>query len=176
MTTARFVLAVGLAALAGVLAACAPAGAGAPSGVPSPTATATHGEWPPGGDVAQPPPFEVRYDREALLLHPFTFCHEGGCVDGVDEDPPSVGPATVLFVHVPVPELDELTVTEAPESPEASGVPGVEATTEHLGHGWWRVDLTGPDGEHRLSLFAGSDAGAGDMVAEVRWTGGPWVR
>lgn len=153
-----------VAALA-ALAACAPAPAPAPAAVPSATATATHGRWPADDDIEQPPPFEVRYDDRALLLYAFTFCHAGGCADGVDEDPPSVGSAAELFVRVPVPELTELDVGAAP--------PGPQGVVSALGDGWWRAVLTGADaagGEHRVSITAASGAGGGDMVAEVLWT------
>ncbi|MEU2200545.1 hypothetical protein [Isoptericola sp. NPDC019482] len=155
-----------VAALA-ALAACTPGAAPAPppAGVPSPTATATHGRWPPDDHIEQPPPFEVRYGDRALLLYAFTFCHAGGCADGVDEDPPSVGSAAELFVRVPVPELTALDVAAAP--------PGPRGDVEHLGDGWWRVDLTdadGAEGEHRVSIMASSASGGGDMVAEVLWS------
>jgi len=170
------------AALAGALAACAPGGAAGapPPGVPSPTATATHGLWPPDAEgIEQPRPFEVRYGDRALLLHPFTFCADQGCADGFDEHPPAVGDVTELFVHVPLDGDVELTVSEVEgDEIEGDAVEGnevraadVATEAEELGDGWWRVRLSGPAGEHLISLFAGGD-GAGDMIAEVLWTGG----
>lgn len=149
------------------LAACTPGAATAtpPAAVPSPAATATHGRWSADDHIEQPPPFEVRHGDRALLLYAFTFCHAGGCADGVAEDPPSVGSATELFVRVPVPELTELDVGAA--------LPGPRADVEHLGDGWWRVTLSdadGAEGEQRVSITATSGAGGGDMVAEVLWT------
>ncbi|MFE6970815.1 hypothetical protein [Isoptericola sp. NPDC057653] len=166
------------AALTGGLAACAPAGAaGPPPGVPSPTATATHGLWPPDAEgIEQPRPYEVRYDDRALVLYPFTFCADQGCADGFDDHPPSVGDVSELFVHVPLDGDAELTVTEVPADladvvePDGSTATEVEAATERLGDGWWQVRVDGPPGEHRLSLFTGGD-GAGDMIADVVWTG-----
>ncbi|MFD6175412.1 MULTISPECIES: hypothetical protein [unclassified Isoptericola] len=164
-------------ALTGALAACAQGGAdgtgsaaGPPPGVPSPTATATHGLWPPDAEgIEQPRPFEVRYDGRALLLYPFTFCADQGCADGFDDHPPSVGDVDQLLVHVPLEGDVELTVGEVEADEVRDGA--VVATAEELGGGWWQVGLTGPAEERLISLFAGGD-GAGDMVAEVLWTGG----
>lgn len=60
-------LAVPAVLLTVLLAGCAESAAGTPPAVtPSPTATTTHGnKWPEGGDMEQPPPFEVRYDDDA---------------------------------------------------------------------------------------------------------------
>ncbi|MFF2454524.1 hypothetical protein [Isoptericola sp. NPDC058082] len=167
-------VALATAVLTGALVACAPGGAprAPPSGVPSPTATATHGRWPPDAEgIVQPRPFEVRYGDRALLLHPFTFCADQGCADGFDEHPPAVGDATELFVHVPLDGDVELTVTEVEGDAVRTVEGAVEASAAELGDGWWRVRLSGPAGEHLISLFAGGD-GAGDMIAEVLWTGG----
>jgi hypothetical protein len=160
------VAAVGIALLLG---SCADAVAGTPPVVPSATVTATHGERS-GGELQKPPPFEVRYDDEALVLHPYAFCYENGCVDGFDDDPPPVGSPGEIFVHVPVDGFDELTVTQYAGSDD-EGCEGrfIESDVEPLGEGWWKVTPRGPAGDYRVSLFASGD-GVGDMAADVRWT------
>ncbi|PRZ05120.1 hypothetical protein BCE75_10898 [Isoptericola sp. CG 20/1183] len=155
------VVALGLAACVGD-----PAGGPPPAVVPTPSATQVHGRWPDSDDTAQPPPFEVRTGHDALLLYPFTYCYRQGCADGVDDDPPSVGNPPEMFVHVPVAEFDELTVSLTPDADDAARP--VPANVAELGDGWWRVTLRGLAGDHRLTLFAVGD-GAGDMVADVRW-------
>lgn len=153
------------------LAACADpvAGpAGPPSAsLPSPTATATHGAWSDGGGMEQPPPFQVRYGADVLELYAYTFCYRNGCVDGIDDDPPSVGSPNEIFVRVPVEAFDDLVVSQSADGDLCDGR-RVEAEAEHLGDGWWRVSPRGPAGEYRVSLFARGD-GAGDMVADVWW-------
>jgi hypothetical protein len=142
-------------------------GAVAPTGVPpSPTVTLTHGQRHTDTGIEQPPPFRVRYGTTELHLHPVTYCYTGGCVDGVDEDPPSVGSPEELFVFVPVGGFDELTVSQLGGDDYCTGR-HVEAETTPLGEGWWSVRPRGPAGAYRVSLFAG---GGGDMIADLRWT------
>ncbi len=166
MRRASFVVTTLLAAA--VLTACAstlsPAG---PTGHPTPTATVTHG---PGYESAPTSPgsFKIRYDGTELVLDPVTYCSSGGCVDGVDPNPPSVGSPAELLVFVPVPAFDVLTVSLVSGDDICSGRL-VVAETEDLGDGWWRVRPAGPAGEYRVELFAGGD-GAGDMVASLLWT------
>ncbi|PUB26960.1 hypothetical protein C8K30_105188 [Promicromonospora sp. AC04] len=155
--------------LALLLAGCAESATGAPpTSVPSPTATTTHGnKWPDDADMDQPPPFEVRYDDEALVLYPYTFCYDNGCADGFDEDPPSIGSPARIYVHVAVAGFSELAVSQVAgdyDDPDLT----VEADAEPLGNGWWLVTPRGPADTYLVELFASGD-GAGDMVADVRW-------
>lgn len=160
--------AVGTALLLGACADAVVAGPPLPS-VPSATATATHGEWSgDGGDLDQPPPFEIRYDDLALTLHAYTFCYGNGCADGFDDHPPSVGSPEEIYVHVPVEGFDELVVHQSSGDDVCEGR-NVESDVEPLGAGWWRVTPRGPADDYRVSLFARGD-GAGDMVADVMWT------
>jgi len=166
MRRATFVVAALLAASA--LTACAsPLSPAGPTGHPTPTATVTHG---PGYESAPTSPgaFKIRYDGTELVLDPVTYCTSGGCVDGVDPNPPSVGSPDELLVFVPVPAFDELIVSLVSGDDICSGRL-VAAETENVGDGWWRVLPAGPAGEYRVELFAGGD-GAGDMVASLLWT------
>lgn len=162
-------LAVPAILLTVLLAGCAESATGAPpASAPSPTATTTHGnKWPEGDDMEQPPPFEVRYDDDALVLYPYTFCYKNGCADGFDENPPSVGSAAQIYVHVPVADFSELTVSQITGDHEDPGRT-VEAEVEPVGDSWWRVTPGGPADTYVVTLFASGD-GAGDMVADVRW-------
>jgi hypothetical protein len=166
LTVPAVLLAVPLTAL---LAGCAESTAGPPpASVPSPTATATHGnKWPEGGEMEQPGPFEVRYDDEALVLYPYTFCYDNGCADGFDDDPPSVGSPEQIYVDVPVAGFTELDVSQMTGDDDDPGET-FEADVEPLGGGWWRVTPGGPADTYSVELFASGD-GAGDMVADVRW-------
>jgi hypothetical protein len=138
---------------------------GVPTGVPAnPTVTITHGVRH-SGDIEQPPPFRVRFGGTELHLNPHTYCYGNGCVDGFDNDPPSVGSPDELFVFVPVPAFDQLTVQQL-----AGGGPcgrAVDAEVTPLGGHWWRVRPRGPAAEYQVSLFA---SGRGDMIASLRWT------
>lgn len=131
---------------------------------PSPAVTITHGK-PYDLEMEQPPPFRIRYDDTELHLHPVTFCYVGGCVDGWDENPPSVGSPEVLYVFVPVRRFDELTVSQFENGDRCMGRQ-VAADVKSLGEGWWSVHPRGPAGEYRVSIFA---SGGGDMVADVLW-------
>ncbi len=159
-----------IAPVAILLAACADPVAGPagppPVAVPSPTATSTHGAWENAGELDQPPPFEVRYGEEALVLYAYTFCYDNGCADGFDDDPPSIGSPSEILVHVPVADFDEL-IADQTRGGDQCGGRRVEADTESLGDGWWLVSPRGPAGEYRVSLFARGQAG--DMVADVWW-------
>jgi hypothetical protein len=165
---------LGIAGAAGLLlglAACATGydpiepGPAPPSAVlPEPTVTITHG---PRHDLSieQPPPFRVRYGHTELHLNPTTYCYTGGCVDGVDDNPPSVGSPEELFVFVPVKQFDELIVSQVEGSDRCAGR-NVEAEVTPLGDGWWSVRPRGPAGNYGVSLFA---RGGGDMVADLLW-------
>lgn len=107
-----------------------------------------------------------------LVLAPYTFCYStattGGCADGIDNDPPSIGSPGEIFVFVPVEQFDELVVHQTTED-DLSGAT-VTAEAEFLGSGWWVVRPRGPADDYRVSIFASdTDTGVGDMVADVRW-------
>ncbi len=146
-----------------------PATATAPSDVPSPTAVATHGAWENamGGDMTQPR-FLVRNGGTELELFAHTFCVRGGCVDGFDDDPPSVGSPAELFVFVPFEEFDELIVTQR-AGDDGCTARSFAAQATALGDGWWRVESIGPAAPYGVELFARGN-GAGDMIANLRWT------
>jgi hypothetical protein len=127
----------------------------------------------------EPPPFRVRYGGTELVLDAATFCYTNMCVDGWDNDPPSVGSPEEIFVFAPVRQFDQLTVGQTGESQAGEEATGpaeqsdcagrrVEADVESLGDGWWRVRPRGPAGTYRFSIFAGG--GGGDMIGDVRWT------
>ncbi|MGC3952850.1 MAG: hypothetical protein QM804_01100 [Propionicimonas sp.] len=145
-----------------LLAGC---GAMGSSPVPSPSVTVSHGGQ--SRPTTWPGEFLVRYGGTELALAPFTYCYTGDaggvCVDGFDDDPPSVGAPDEVAVFVPVPGFDELTVTQS----SAEGECSVEADTVPLDGGWWTVRPRGPAGEYVVSIFASGDGG--DMVAEVVW-------
>lgn len=165
---------LGLAACGAVLVALAGCGSGnriiepgatPPAPVPpNPSVTVWHGT-PYDLEMEQPPPFRIRYDDTELHLHPVTYCYIGGCVDGWDENPPSIGSPEVLYVFVPVRRFDELTVNQVEGGDPCTGRQ-VSAEVKSLGEGWWSVHPRGPAGEYRVSIFAGGD---GDMVADVLW-------
>lgn len=140
-------------------------GAAPPTPVPSPTVTITHGDRH-GTVVEQPPPFRVRYGDTELQLNPVTYCYRSGCVDGFDQNPPSVGSPEELFVFVPI--FDELIVGQIEGGDPCTGR-SVDAEVTSLGDGWWSVRPHGPVGEYRVSLFARGGA-SGDMVADLLWT------
>lgn len=160
-------------ALAGVmagclLAGCGQVGAGAPmpaGAQPTPTATLSHGAHP--GVAPWPGAFLVRYGDTELSLAPFTYCYslDGGgiCVDGFDDNPPSIGAPDEVLVFVPVPEFDELTVTQSATAAQCD----VEAEAEPVDGGWWVVRPRGPAGDYVVSFFASGNGG--DMVADVVW-------
>jgi hypothetical protein len=127
--------------------------------------TITHGERH-DTDVEQPPPFRIRYGDAELQLNPVTYCYTRGCVDGVDDDPPSVGSPSELFVFVPVSQFEELTVTQTEGGDPCTGRSFV-ADVEPLGDGWWSVRPLGPAGDYQVSIFA---SGGGDMAAELLWS------
>jgi hypothetical protein len=164
---------VGVAGLLLGLAGCATGGdpivrgANPPAAVPSvppvPTVTITHG--PRHTDIEQPPPFRVRYGHTELHLNPITYCYTNACVDGVDDNPPSVGSPEELFVFVPVRQFDELFVTQVEGSDPCTGR-SVEAEVTPLGDGWFSVRPRGPAGNYGVSLFA---SGGGDMIAHLLW-------
>jgi hypothetical protein len=132
---------------------------------PSPTVTITRTFA--YGDVEAPPPFHVRYGDTELLLHASTFCYTSSCVDGWDDDPPSVGSPEEIFVFVPVREFGELQVGQTEEVDDDCAARRTSAEAVALGDGWWRIRPRGPAGSYRLSIFAGG--GGGDMIGDVRW-------
>lgn len=144
-----------------------------PGDLPEPRQTIAHGERH-GTEVTQPGPFVVRYDDTELHLEPFTYCYSsgfsGGCVDGFDEHPPSVGSPDELLVFVPVSGFTSLSATqfETDTSTECGGR-YIDAETTELGDGWWRVRPNGTAGDYQVDLFASGD-GAGDMAASLMWT------
>jgi hypothetical protein len=138
-----------------------------PAGVlADPTETITHGV-PHNSSVEQPPPFRVRYGGTELHLLPFTYCYKSGCVDGYDDDPPSIGSPAEIFVFVPVPGMDQLTVDQRGAGGDPCAGRTVAALVTSLGEGWYSVRPRGPADEYLVDIFA---SGAGDMVASVRWT------
>ena len=136
--------------------------------VPTPMVTIRHrgsgGQWP------WPGTFLLRYGHTQLELGPHTYCYQavgkGACVDGFDGDPPSIGSPEELFVFVPVPDVDELVVSQSVG--DAGCASSVAAAATSLGNGWWLVRPRGAAKEYRVSLLA-SGSGAGDMVADVIW-------
>lgn len=170
------------------VAACGSSGqtAGGPPGSaptgPEPTATSTAGTRHGQTGIEQPPPFRVRYDGHELAIHPYTYCYDGGCVDGFDADPPDIGSPGEIRVHVPVPEFElsvyarELTRKPRPDKPFTDvtcGGRSFEVPVEDLGDGWYAVRPFGPAAHYDIQLFA---QGGGDMVASLRWrtpTDGP---
>jgi hypothetical protein len=135
------------------------------AGLPAPTTTITSGRRHEGTGVEQPPPFQIRYGGTELHLQPVAYC-TNGCVDGVDEDPPSVGSPEEIFVYVPVASFDELLVGQTEVGDECTART-VDAEVTPLGAGWWEVRPRGLAGEYRVSIFA---RGGGDMIASIRWT------
>ncbi|GAA5034184.1 hypothetical protein ACFQRL_14965 [Microbacterium fluvii] len=157
-------------AMIGMLCACASARplVDPPGAAPTPTETIVGGERyedaPPG-----PGAFVVRYGQTELHLDPVTYCAAGGCVDGVDPDPPSVGSPDELLVFVPVASFDTLSVSQFSGGGDYCSGRWVQAVTTELGDGWWQVTPRGPAGDYRIELFAGG-SGTGDMAATLRWT------
>jgi len=133
-----------------------------PGATPAPTHTVEHG---PQGEApfAAPGPFVIRYDGVELRLHPSTYCVAGGCVDGFDDDPVSVGSPSELLVYTGLTGFDDLVVTQT-ASPDTPGIP---SPVSNLGDGWWLVEPAGPAEEYRVELFAGGD---GDSIADLMWT------
>lgn len=161
-------------AAAGLLTGCATVLPGAPlpgapgPDLPTPTATVNHGSSP--GPQPWPGAFRVRFAETELTLSPFTYCYSGAdggsiCVDGFDSDPPSVGSPEELFVYVPVPGFDELTVSQSSGLDKCQT--SINARTEALGGGWWVVRPRGLAGDYRVSIFASGNGG--DMVADLLW-------
>jgi hypothetical protein len=110
----------------------------------------------------------VRFAETDFTLSPFTYCYSGAggvCVDGFDSDPPSVGSPDELFVYVPVPGFDELTVSQSSGLDKCQT--SINARTEALGGGWWVVRPRGSAGDYRVSIFASGNGG--DMVADLLW-------
>ncbi|WP_377320616.1 hypothetical protein ACFJIY_16440 [Pimelobacter simplex] len=152
--------------------------AAAPGATTSPAATATTTAGPTAGPMAgggpgitAPPPFRVRYGARELVLHPHTYCYGGGCVDGVVTEPPEVGSAAELLVHVPVRRFRlEVSLTEVrPGRQGRRSCTGRQMTApaDDLGGGWYRIRPFGPAATYDVGLFA---TGRGDMFAQVRWT------
>ena len=137
--------------------------------VPAPSTRVTHGH-PGGGTTMQPPPFIVRSGGSQLELWAYTFCYQranqGVCADGFDDDPPSVGSPSELYVLVQARGMNQLTVTQTIGEGECSR--SLTPLAERLGGGWWVVRPTGPSATYRVNLFAFGDD-AGDMVADVLW-------
>lgn len=155
--------AVMLASISIALTACA---GEPPAAVPEPSETISSGARH-GTEVQQPAPFLVRYGQTELRLEAVTYCYRSGCVDGVDENPPSVGSPEELFVFVPVPEFRELTVSQVAGGDPCVGR-SVAPEVTSLGGGWWSVKPLGPADDYKVDLFA-SGQGSGDMVASLRW-------
>lgn len=139
-----------------------------PSPVPTAMATITHGDTE-NGPSFRPPPFRVLYGSTELRLAPYTFCAfqpdgMGGCADGFDPDPPSIGSPGQIMVFVPVTGMTDLSVSQLIDKSGCS----VEAHVQRLAGGWWLVEPSGPRNTYRVSLFATGE-GAGDMVADLLW-------
>ncbi|WP_369374542.1 hypothetical protein AB1046_09195 [Promicromonospora sp. Populi] len=133
----------------------------------TPATTTTHGRWSDGSDQDSLSPFEVRYDDDALVLYPYSFCAESVCADGFDDDPPSIGSPEQIYVRVPADRYSELTVMQlSGTADDPDGTVEVEAVTEPLGDGWWLVTPSGPADSYRVTMFARGD---GDMLADLLW-------
>ncbi len=162
------------ALLCGALVACGagtPLPADPPLPVPSPTATLDHGQVSPQG----PPPFVVRYDSTELRIAAAAWCWSNGCADGIDLDPPSIGSPDEVLVFIP--DFDRLQATQVSGERHTCESRTLEAATEDLGGGWWRVVPQGPADDYTVDLFASRGGelftppgGTGDMFASLRWT------
>ena len=133
------------------------------SGPGAPTVTTTAGADTTGSDLEPPPPFVLRYDRQELVLRPYTFCFDSGCADGMPIDPPDIGSPGEVEVFVPVEGWDlEATFT-------TGGDCGRRQTVEpsSRGDGWFLLRPAGRAGNYAVDLVA---SGGGDMVARVRWS------
>ncbi|HXH77434.1 hypothetical protein [Nocardioides sp.] len=147
-----------------------------PTATPSePSSTSTSGEEGGPGGIEPPPPFRVWHDGRELVLHPHTYCYGGGCVDGVNLDPPDVGSPEEIQVHVPVQEFalsvyaQELTREPRPDDPSFNATCGgrsFEVPVEDLGDGWYALRPAGPTALYDIQLFA---QGGGDMIASLHW-------
>lgn len=137
-----------------------------PGGAPTPTATVEAG--PAHSDeVRQTGPFVIRHEATELRLWPHTFCFAGGCADGYDADPPSVGTASELLVRFDETGFESLVVEQFSDDDYCASRTMNAAVTD-LGDGWWRVAPVGPAGEYRVMLFV--QGSAGDAAGDVRWT------
>lgn len=137
-----------------------------PASAPAPTSTIDAG--PVHGDgVPQPGPFIVRYDDTELRLRPYTACTNGGCVDGFDPSPPTIGAPAELLVAFADAGYEHLEVTQRSGDDECRART-IEASVTDVGNGWWRVSPAGPAGDYTISLFAHGTAG--DAAADLRWT------
>lgn len=134
----------------------------APAGGTTPATTVSAGQ--PATGLDSPPPFRIRYDDKELVLHPFTFCFDNGCADGMPLDVPSVGSPDELRVFVPV-EGWALDVAMTSGTGRCGRVQSARTTT--TGDGWFVVRPVGAAGDKRVELFASGDGG--DMVAEITW-------
>ena len=172
--TAAVLALVGGALLCGALVGCGSqpsSSAGPPVPLPSPSQTLDHGQVYPEG----PPPFVVRYDSTELRLGAVAWCWKNGCADGVDMNPPSIGSPDEVLVFIP--EFDRLTVTQVSGERYTCDSRTLDARTEDLGGGWWRVIPGGPTDDYTVDLFAAKGGelftppgGSGDMFASLRWT------
>jgi hypothetical protein len=109
-----------------------------------------------------PPPFRLRYDNRELVLTPHTWCYSSGCVDGISEDPPSVGDPAQVHVYLPVDGWD-LTATFSPAGERCGRLHSV--APDGAG-GWYTLQPAGRTGRYDVQLFA---QGEGDMVASFQW-------
>jgi len=110
-----------------------------------------------------PPPYRLRYNDSELVLRPHTWCYDAGCVDGISENPPSVGSPPSILVYVPVEDWD-LTATFTPADQRCGRQSTVKPTKEQ---GWYVLEPAGRAGPYNVELFA---QGGGDMIADFRWT------
>lgn len=158
-------------ALAGCGAAGQQPSTDPPVPVPTPTETLDHGRLSQQG----PPPFVVRYDSTELRIAAAGWCWNSGCADGIDLDPPSIGSPDDVLVFIP--DFDLLTAVQVSGERYTCDSRTLDAKTEDLGGGWWRVTPQGPADDYTVDLFAsqgGGDVlapgGSGDMFASLRWT------
>lgn len=131
------------------------------AGMPSPTVTRTGGP-DFGAEMDGPPPFTLRYDEQELVLNPHTWCYASGCVDGISEDPPSVGSPESVLVHVPVERFELLATFQSANDP-CGRYQQVEPAERS---GWHELRPVGRAGEYVVQLFP---HGTGDMVADFTW-------
>jgi hypothetical protein len=110
-----------------------------------------------------PGAFRLEYDDDVLVLWPSTWCYSGGCVDGYDPHPVSVGGPAEIRVHVAVSGWS-LTASFKPTGERCGRDHAV--TPEPVGDDWFVLRPAGHADDYTVNLFA---QGGGDMSASFRW-------
>jgi hypothetical protein len=172
MTSHRVVTALVAVVVPGlVVSACAGGARSAapPAAVPSPTVTTSHAVVDRDG---MPSPFRIVHEGHELELGPHTYCYTTECVDGWDENPPSVGSPGAIHVLVTTPEFDAFDAVATgdlgPDGTRAEDADWTGLKAEQQDDGWWLVTPDVPAGEYVVMLTARGE-GAGSMVADLRW-------